>query len=235
MKVTEYGSGAPRVAIVGGVHGNEHIGVHVIEKLAGLEIAGSLKYIIANEEALQLNQRFVEADLNRSFPGKRYGNHEEKLADTLLKELSDADYVFDIHSTSVETPDFVITVGKNSLAQYFPLPKVVDMSGFAKGVSLIENVTQGISLEYADITSAKQVACQLQQCLVNLGLLKGSPAPLQQERYVVYKILEKTEQNKNITLENFVETELNGERFIPILYGEGGYPDILCLKARKVG
>lgn len=238
MKVTRYGYNSPVVAIIGGVHGDEPIGVQAIgflqESLQGLEIQESIKYIIANEEALRLNKRFVETDLNRSFPGNENGKLEEKLAYALLKEISDADYVFDIHSTVIDTDNFVITVGKNQLAQYFPLPRVVDMSGFARGVSLIENVPLGISLEYAAITPAEKVAAQLQQGLVNLGLVEGQKALLEQENYFVYGVLQKTEQNKNTRLENFVEAELDGERFIPVLHGEGAYPDVLCLKARKV-
>ncbi len=234
MEVTRHGFKSPTIAIVGGVHGNEPIGVKAIRKLKHLDIKGSMKFIVANEKALQLQQRFVKVDLNRSFPGNKKGKYEERLAYTILKELEGVDYVFDIHSTIVKTDNFIITVGESELAKYFPLRRVVDMSGFARGVSLIENVPLGVSIEYAHTTPVERVIGQLRQGLVNLGVLAGSPNFVQQEKYVVYDVLKKSPGNKNITLENFVETQLNREFFIPILYGEGTYPDILCLKARKI-
>ena len=69
MKITRYGFRSPVVAIVGCVHGNEKVGAEVIQQLEStLELDASVKYILANEEAMYLNQRFVSSDLNRSFP-----------------------------------------------------------------------------------------------------------------------------------------------------------------------
>ena len=235
MKINTYGFKSPAVAIVGCVHGNEKIGAEVIQQLEStLKIDSTVKYVVANEEAMQLNQRFISSDLNRSFPGDRYGTHEEQLAFALSNELYGVDYTFDLHSTTAQTDDFIITVGNNDLAQHYPLKKVVDMSGFASGVSLIENVMLGIAIEYNRSTSADQIERQVRQCLVNLGLLEGSPGQAQQEKYRVYGILEESPMNKDLTLENFVETSFDGEIFIPILYGELAYENILCLKARRI-
>ena len=69
MKISTYGFKSPAVAIVGCVHGNEKIGAEVIQRLEGtLKIDSAVKYVVANEEAMQLNQRFISSDLNRSFP-----------------------------------------------------------------------------------------------------------------------------------------------------------------------
>lgn len=69
MKTSRYGYKQPNVAIVGCLHGNEIIGAKVIEQLEGrLSLDCSVKYILANRRALQGNSRFLESDLNRSFP-----------------------------------------------------------------------------------------------------------------------------------------------------------------------
>jgi len=59
------------VVIIGAVHGNEKIGVQVIESLKKTlnlkEISGELYLIIANPRALEQNKRFIDTDLNRLF------------------------------------------------------------------------------------------------------------------------------------------------------------------------
>lgn len=107
------------------------------------------------------------------------------------------------------------------------------MSGFARGVSLIENVPLGISIEYDKQTSLRTVERQVTQCLVNLGLIQGVPLFLEQERYIVYGVLNRDSESEKLILENFVETDFSGERFFPVLYGEDAYESIICLKARR--
>jgi hypothetical protein len=152
----------------------------------------------------------------------------------LLRHLYGTGFVFDIHSTTAETDDFIITVGKSLFAEYFPLENVVDMSGIAYGTSLIENVPNGISLEYSRTTDQFEIADQIQQCLINFGFIPGVEKAVQQKKYRVYGILEKTSMNKDLVLENFVETKVGVERFFPILYGEEEYKDIFCMKSHRI-
>jgi Succinylglutamate desuccinylase len=71
MKVYELGEGTPEVAVVGGIHGDEPCGPLAIKRLLAeeLTVERPVKLIIANEEALEAGQRYLEADLNRVFPG----------------------------------------------------------------------------------------------------------------------------------------------------------------------
>ncbi|MBT4446663.1 hypothetical protein HOA92_02240 [archaeon] len=140
----------------------------------------------------------------------------------------------DIHSTTGKTDDFVITVGDSELSKYFPIEAVVDMHAFARGVSLIENVKCGISLEYSNTSSAGKVSAQVRQFFVNMGLLQGSSRLISQKKYSVYGMLKKSDCEEEVSLENFVETTFQGEKFVPILAGEEAYGEILCLKARRV-
>src|SRR5690242_12123871 len=99
------GKGKPVIGIVGAMHGNES-GPAIIEKLKKLKVRKTIKYIIANPEAREKNVRFIDSDLNRSFPGKKDGNREERLAYQLRKIGKDIDILIDLHSCSMESKPF---------------------------------------------------------------------------------------------------------------------------------
>ncbi|MEO2154213.1 MAG: succinylglutamate desuccinylase/aspartoacylase family protein [Nanoarchaeota archaeon] len=157
MKVYEFSNGkGPKVAIVACLHGDEIIGKLIIDKLieniknGKFKFKGTLKLIVANEEAMKARERFIDSDLNRVFPGNPNGNHEEKLAYKLLKELKDFDYVVDIYSTITETPSFVILTKEEmlDLAKKVPLKRILVMSPkLVKEKALIGHV-KGISIEF---------------------------------------------------------------------------------------
>jgi succinylglutamate desuccinylase len=69
MRISTKGFKDPSIAIVGCLHGNETIGAEVIENLESeLKMDYLVKYITANTEAMQQYKRFLDVDLNRSFP-----------------------------------------------------------------------------------------------------------------------------------------------------------------------
>lgn len=91
----------PVVTIVACVHGNEWFGLRVIEAYKDqLSQFPGLQLVIANQEAVAQNIRFMETDLNRSFPGNPEGKLEERLAIQLLEILRASDYVLDLHNTT---------------------------------------------------------------------------------------------------------------------------------------
>ena len=59
----------------------------------------SWKVIIGNPEAVTLNTRYIESDLNRSFHIKQAETYEEKRAQTLKKYFREFDEIYDIHTT----------------------------------------------------------------------------------------------------------------------------------------
>jgi succinylglutamate desuccinylase len=104
-----------RVAIVGGTHGNELTGVYLAKKLlANPQLASRSSFatevLLANPEAIQLNRRYVDRDLNRCFDNEDLNNfnlseYEHGLARELAarlgpKENPQADVIFDLHSTT---------------------------------------------------------------------------------------------------------------------------------------
>src|SRR3989344_6815123 len=133
MRVITRGNSKPIIGIVGMMHGNEPLGEEVIAILSKIQHKTKVVYLVANEEAGQVNKRFVDTDLNRCFPGNAAGNHEERLAANILKELAVCDFVIDIHATTARTEGFIIitkqTRAVERLVDSIPLPKSVIIGG----------------------------------------------------------------------------------------------------------
>lgn len=90
----------PRVMVNICSHGNETIGFDIQSMCQNLYIKnGSLIFNIGNPEAVKTGKRFIDSDLNRSFPGKIDGTHEEQIAFQMMRYIALFDYVIDIHST----------------------------------------------------------------------------------------------------------------------------------------
>ena len=57
-------------------HGDEYIGFKVTTEIRKLNIDKNILEVqIANEKAFALKTRYLDQDLNRSFPGKQDGNY----------------------------------------------------------------------------------------------------------------------------------------------------------------
>ncbi|MFB6207789.1 MAG: succinylglutamate desuccinylase/aspartoacylase family protein, partial [Candidatus Nanohaloarchaea archaeon] len=101
MDVKVVGEGEPEYAVMGAVHGDEPCGKKAIEKFldSGIELKKPVKFVIANEKALEAGERYLDADLNRSFPGDPESDkYEERLADELMDELRGLK-LLDLHTT----------------------------------------------------------------------------------------------------------------------------------------
>jgi succinylglutamate desuccinylase len=111
----------PRLAILGGVHGDEKTGIEVVKKLHAIFtdekeklLNGTLILILGNEEAIRLNKRGTTPDhnLNRMFTehhlfGPVLDFYESFRAHELAPLLQSADISIDIHSTSVPSRPFL--------------------------------------------------------------------------------------------------------------------------------
>ncbi|KAG6953827.1 hypothetical protein JG688_00012629 [Phytophthora aleatoria] len=123
----------PDVTLVGGVHGNERIGVKVLDVLrlallgaAPLSTAnnlfpritrGSVTLVYGNPRAQRIGKRGSEphADLNRCFPrnlleipeSKLDSSYEHHRAKKLAPLFASSDLLVDLHSTNKPSPPFV--------------------------------------------------------------------------------------------------------------------------------
>ena len=115
--------------IIGGLHGNESLGIKLVQKIQKLNLP-NIQAIYGNHEAIRQNIRFVEQDLNRVFPSKIDRNLEESRALELVKICQDFDFVFDFHNTHCPDNDCGFVGGKNwqnslKLASFFGISKVI--------------------------------------------------------------------------------------------------------------
>ena len=144
MQIHQLGEGQPELAVVAGIHGDEPCGVRAVERLLAEEpeVERPVKFIVANEEALDAGERFLEEDLNRAFPGDPDGDtHESRLAHELAREVQGCT-VLALHSTqSYAEPIAVIdTVDEiaRSLAPLLPVDVLVETDEHTAG-RLIEH------------------------------------------------------------------------------------------------
>lgn len=232
------GVGRPELSIVCCLHGDEIRGKEAIDLITeDTDLQGTIKFITANEKAIEQHKRFVTEDLNRSFPGDSLGSYEEKLAATILQTVRESDWVIDIHTTTAETEPFIITAGKHNnstLIESIPIQNVVVMDdSLARGNSLIENVLQGVSLEFHEKIELQRMVEVLEQTLINLGIKKGNRRIPQKIKFKIEgKYQQKVLEKKLINFQLFQSPE--GEHFYPIFYGEKAYPNITCLKGKRI-
>jgi len=109
------GGNGPRAAVLAGIHGDELEGLYVCHRLAAwLEqvqrtnpaaLLGTVElYPALNTLGLDTLTRGLpvfDTDLNRAFPGSDSGPLPKRLADAIMKELSGAALVVDIHASNI--------------------------------------------------------------------------------------------------------------------------------------
>lgn len=119
-----------RILVIGGMHGNEPLGTLLVERLLAKPIRG-VDGVIANEMAFRARSRFIEQDMNRSFPGIRDSHeYEHRRPYQLLKMAKKYDLVIDFHNTHCPNNDcgFVGTTANELLygvAAQFGLKHVI--------------------------------------------------------------------------------------------------------------
>jgi predicted deacylase len=238
-------------------HGDERIGLKVASEIEKLHIEKDILTVtIANERASQLRKRFVDQDLNQSFPGKRDGNYEEKRAYALSPMIQEADVVIDIHSTKSELKDAVIvtkldTATKECIEAI--QPKHVLVMHISKNTALISQARIGLAFEYGkddDSAALENIVEDIKRLLHYFDIIEGYFS----EKKIVtqyFDIVSEVPKPKGYTLLKHIKNYVivrkgeafatNGERelfaeedFYPILFGSKNYKDIFGFKGKKV-
>ncbi|WP_200764109.1 aspartoacylase [Nitrosophilus alvini] len=99
-----------KVAIVGGVHGNELTGAYLVKKWQkNPEIfkkqSLDISVFLGNPKACEINRRYVDQDLNRSFSKRVLEDHslpeyEANRAKVLKELISGHSFLIDLHTTT---------------------------------------------------------------------------------------------------------------------------------------
>ena len=250
MKVIKKGEGEPELVVVGSVHGDEPAGKKAIEKILqeDIEFRKPVKFIIANEKALEEGERSLEADLNSSFPGDPDSDlHEERLAAEITEHVEDR-IVVDLHTTR-STEDAFVNI-KNLEEETKELVKASGVENSAcfpseSGV-LIEMASSAILVEtgpQGTENAAKKSFEVLKNFLSCRGFIEGECS---RSDPTFFRYFETVEGDWEFQAENFQKVgkgevyakrgdeELVAEEdFYPVLMSTNGYEGKLGYKAHK--
>lgn len=251
------GKGVPKIALVACVHGDEIMGMKVIKNLFNIKPQkGSISFIIAHPQALKSKKRYLQQDLNRSFPGNKKGVIEERIAYRLKKILRSYDLVLDIHATSSNFHSMAVTTRfdeqMRELLKYVPIKRValVYKTAFG-GNEMIAHCPAGISLDYGPDKTGRNYKTALKHIKIilrNLGIISGSKVLFKRkELYKVsgsYLVPRNFKQKKGLKEFRYIRKGqivgyVNGKNikakigFYPIFLGRGRYKETLALIAQK--
>lgn len=259
MKLIERGSGRPRVAVVGGIHGDEPAGERIVEQLvAELSVDdGTAQLIVANEPALAAGERYTETDLNRTFPGDEESEtYETALAARLTAVLDGADAILALHTSHSAPPPFAIyshlTESIRKSVTAMPVEYVVDASEL-RGTTLDSTLANTVSLETGRQGSEEAVefgTLAARDFLRAHGVLRDrEPSFTETTTVSVDEEVPKGEGTPEVYYRNFEEIPA-GEVFarddvythrvttegrVPVLASEHGYEEIFGLYGRFSG
>ncbi len=249
MRSITLGSGKPEIAVVAGIHGDEPAGVKAIEKIieSDLHVKKPVKLVIANEEALNRGKRYLDSDLNRSFPGDISSDlHEEKLAAELLEEVQNCK-VLDLHTTHSYDRPFATVKDISSSVEMVKAANADKAVYFPEDSGILTEFVDGIVLE-AGLQGSKQAAENALRSVKNFLAYYGAI----NEDYELsspefFKYYDTVEGDWVFLADNFEKVEVGevyaktkdeelkaSESFYPVLMSTNGYNGILGYKADKV-
>lgn len=257
FKEDRIGKGKPTLAIMACLHGDEIAGKKVIEHLKKIELKkGAISLFIGNSEAITKKKRFIEKDLNRSFPGKKNGVLEEKIAYALRPRLGHFDFVVDLHTTNSKMDSLAIVTKLNKkhkdLLKKIPINKValIGKKVFG-GNDMISYCKVGVSLEYGPDKSGrnyKKILKDIKTILSNLNFIEGKKKVIFKKSLYevsgVYQVMDKFEQSNKLKDFRLIHKgqaigQINSvsiksdSSFYPLFLGKGRYPKTLALISSK--
>jgi succinylglutamate desuccinylase len=259
MRIEQLGDGVPEVAVVGSIHGDEPCGRDGIEAVLAdpPEVQRPVKFIIANEAALKANKRYLDTDLNRSFPGDADSEfHEKRLAVKLAAELRDCT-VLSLHSTQSYEGMFALvddlTAEMEELCSALSVDAVVQTKGANEG-RLFATVDSVVEVEcgYQGSEQATENASRLLReflgatgALPKEGRQQSDPVPLfrldrqipkdEASSYDVYASnFERVAQGESFAAADDREVTAD-EPFYPVLMSPYGYEAVFGYTAQHLG
>lgn len=257
MRVVQLGSGKPKVAVVGAIHGDEPSGAVAIDRIIDdpPELRRAVKLIVAHEEALEQGARFLESDLNRAFPGDETSDSlEDRLAARLLDELEGCVTVA-LHSTQSFAEPFAIVGSIDDTARdivpYLPVSNLVETAEFSEGRLLphvpvieVECGLQGSpqAADYAEAVVRAFLAATgvsdepaAQPRAVETFRLRTQVAKPPADEYEVFvDSFERVPAGTTYARANG-QTFTTDSEFYPVLMSAYGYDDIFGYKADHLG
>lgn len=254
LDVTFQGPGEPEVAVVGGVHGDETGGVQAVRRLreADLDLQRGVVFVLANPDAVDANERYLDSDLNRVFPGDPEGDREERLAAELCELIEDLTTLA-LHGTHSRPTPFALIHRSEprefDLAAELPVPYVVDHWGVNETTITQCGCTVEIEVGMEAESAAVAAEQQARAFLMRVHALDGEPAAADPAYFHMAEPLPKpTGSSYEVHVENFEYVpegtayasvdgtdQVADEPFYPILMSAYGYPDIFGYRGYELG
>lgn len=258
MRVEQLGEGDPEVAIVGAIHGDEPCGVEAIESLLAERppVEQPVKLVVANEAALAAGERYLDDDLNRSFPGDPdASSHEKRLAARLSDVLAGCETV-SLHSTQSYDDTFAIVNGMGAFEQdvcpRLPVDAVVDAGAFDRG-RLFVSLDRLVEIEcgYQGSEAASENAKRVVRAFLGaVGALPEGREP--RPDLPVYRLVQQVPKRQARTYEVYAsnfehvpageafaaadgEEIVAEEGFYPVLMSPYGYEEVFGYAAEWLG
>ncbi|WP_135820795.1 M14 family metallopeptidase [Halostella litorea] len=256
MRVEQRGEGTPEVAVVAGVHGDEPCGVRAVERLLDepLTVDEPVKFVVANEEAIERGERYVDTDLNRAFPGDPDSDeHERRLAAALSEEIEGC-LTLAIHSTQSYAEPFAVVDGIDDLAREIPpqlsVTALVETSEYIEGRIFVATDAVEIEAGLQGSAQAEENALRVtREFLTATGVLPGETVRREVPVYKLVRAIDKRPASKyEVYAENFERVPagtpfaaVDGESvtaetdFYPVLLSAHGYSSVFGYAAERVG
>lgn len=256
MQTYQLGSGQPELAIVGGIHGDEPCGVRAVTELweSAPDVQVPVKLVIANEPALERDVRYVDRDLNRSFPGDPDASaYESRLAAELEAELEGC-RVLALHSTQSYADPFALVDAVDEfdrrVAPRLSIMALVECGALDDGRMFTSLDTIEVECGLQGSAAAARNAIRLaREYLVATGALPGTPVPRDVPLFRIVRELPKPAASTHeVHVANFERVapgqayaiadgeELVSETaFYPVLLSPWGYEDQYGYAAERVG
>jgi predicted deacylase len=256
MDVWQLGAGHPNLAVVGGIHGDEPCGPAALRTLRDHDpaVERPVRCIVANEEALAENVRYIDEDLNRAFPGDPDADsHERRLAAKLVDTLDGA-LTLALHSTQSHSTPFAIvtevTPEMRRICARLPIEALIDAGEFVEGRLLTAVPTIEVECGLQGSTAAgAQASWVVEAFLGATGALKAAPPAREVPIYRLEQRIPKAEaQSYAVEVENLTRvpageayarvgdsTVVAEDSFYPVLLSAEGYEDIFGYQASYAG
>jgi predicted deacylase len=253
--VVDRGPGDPEVAVVGGVHGDEPSGVRAIRNLLeeDPDFERGVRFVIANPPAFAAGERYLDADLNRSFPGDPDAPERERRLAAHVRGLTEGMATLSLHSTH-STPDPIVFVHLEEsvaeIAAEMPVPSVVAETSVVEGT--FTDCNAALTLEAGCQGTAAATDTATEQARAFLGIAGALDGPSPEGNPSFYRrdgVLEKPSgASYDLHVENFERVEAGAtvatagdetleaeEPFVPILVSASGYEDIFGYEGTAIG
>ncbi len=188
---------------------------------------GEIEIVLGNPVARESEKRFIESDLNRSFNSNKK-TAEAKRAKELIKILGgfNDNLIIDLHTTKANMPPVAIVTDLSQIAlvSRLGMDKAIYMPPqFSSGGSLIENVSNAVSIEFfADADSKSMV-----KNFIRSAYAFDSSKIDELEVYFVEEIVK---GRNDPEIENFRKLR---DGSYPVFSGEPAYKGVKYLKTRK--